>query len=63
MSEPDKKIDNQKNETVASLFKKAKAKNYQLPAFCLFAKLAPEAKITEQEFNKKLKEFLNHPLK
>jgi len=50
-------------EKISALFKKSGTKSYFLDAFCLFIKLQPESEISESDFNRKLKDFLNLPLK
>ena len=46
-------------KNVAGLFKQSKTKPYLLQAFCVYTRLQPESEISEADFNRKLKEFLN----
>lgn len=52
-----------KNQTVKELFAKSKTKTYFLDAFCIFAKVSADDAISESDFDRKLKEFLNRPVK
>lgn len=43
---------------VKILFARSKTRPYLFTAFCLFAKVNPDAKMNETKFEKKLKKFL-----